>query len=224
MEAGGGADQAGAARPLGETTFAVVDVETSGLSARRHRLLQVAVVVARSDGTVVESWSTYVRPRFRLVARLGPRHIHGITRRRLKGAPQLAEAIEQIEQRLAGHVLTAHNLGFDQAFLRAGARRSGRRLPNAPEVCTLTIARRMDPENTYSHRLADLCSRYSIRLDDAHDALADATATAALLPHLIAGSGATTLDELEQLSRRIERAPVEPSLDQAPATPPGRSA
>ncbi len=222
MEAGAGAHPGDAARPLEETTFAVVDVETSGLSARRHRLLQVAVVIARADGTIVEAWSTYVKPRFRYLARLGPRRIHGISRRRLKGAPLLAAVVEQLEPRLAGHALTAHNLAFDRAFLRASVHRSGRRLPASPEVCTLNISRRLDPDNAQSHRLGDLCARYGISLDRAHDALADATATAALLPHLIAASGATTLAELEALSLRIERAPAEPSPDPVPATPPAR--
>ena len=33
-------------------TFAVVDLETSGLSSRRHRVLQIGVVTVHADGTV----------------------------------------------------------------------------------------------------------------------------------------------------------------------------
>ena len=48
---------------LDEQRFAVVDVETSGLSPRRHRILQVAVVQARADGTILDEWASDVRPR-----------------------------------------------------------------------------------------------------------------------------------------------------------------
>ena len=41
-------------RSLCETRFAVVDVETSGLSRRRHRLLQVAVVTVTGGGEVLD--------------------------------------------------------------------------------------------------------------------------------------------------------------------------
>lgn len=204
-------------RPLDGATFAVVDVETSGLSPKRDRVLQVAVVAARADGTVVESWSSYVRPRSFPFVRLGPRHVHGIRRRDLRHAPRPADVLAELDRRLDGRVLTAHGIGFDVAFLRSEAQRAGQRFSPRAQVCTLTIARRLDPGNTHSHRLGDLCARYAIPLDNAHDALADATATAALLPHLIAATGATTVGELEELSRRSGRAPG------APCAPPGHA-
>ena len=39
---------------LSAARFSVVDVETSGLSARRHRVLQVAVVTVNGEGTVLD--------------------------------------------------------------------------------------------------------------------------------------------------------------------------
>lgn len=187
---------------LDEASFAVVDVETTGLSSRRHRILQVAVVHCRADGTVTDRWVTYVRPRWRWIARLGPTHIHGIRRRDLKGAPQLAAVAAEVAQRTEGHVLTAHNLGFDRAFLRASAVKAGVSLRHEGEVCTLVLARRLDPDNAWSHRLGDLCTRYGIPLVHAHDALADAEATALLLPKLLAEAGVTTLGELMQLTAK----------------------
>ena len=48
------------ARPEAETAdglpvFSVVDIETSGLSTRRHRILQVAVARV-VDGEIVDEW------------------------------------------------------------------------------------------------------------------------------------------------------------------------
>ena len=53
-------------------------------------------------------------------------------------------------------------------------------------VCTLDLSRQLDPDRQLTHGLAELCARYGVPLTDHHDALADATATAAVLPHLLA--------------------------------------
>ncbi len=180
-------------------TFAVVDLETSGLSMRRHRVLQVGLVTVTSDGTVVDEWSSFVKLRWPL-QRVGPTDIHGITRQHLKDAPQLRDTLDELGRRLQGSIFTAHNAAFDGAFL---ARASRRRPPDdplrtglSPLLCTLRMSRRLDPEREQSHRLADVCTRYGIVLDRPHDALGDATATAAVLPHLLAAHGITDVAQL----------------------------
>ena len=65
---------------LSDVRFGVVDVETSGLSTSRHRVLQVAIVTVNGDGTVLDTWVSLIRPHNRWLFRLGPRHIHGLTR------------------------------------------------------------------------------------------------------------------------------------------------
>ncbi len=179
---------------LAHQRFAVVDVETSGLSPARHRILQVAVVEVRGDGTVVDEWTSLVRPS---LWRVGPRHIHGLTVRRVWRAPKLAAVAPELLARLGGRVVVAHNMAFDWAFLDAGFGRAGLR-PHAEPVrlCTLELSRSLDPDRVVSHRLADLCARYDVTLERAHDALADARATAQVLPHLLAASGAEALDQL----------------------------
>jgi DNA polymerase-3 subunit epsilon len=189
-------------RPLDELRFAVVDLETSGLSPRRHQILQVAVVVVDVDGHVIERWSSYVRPRHGVWSRVGPRHIHGITRRRLIGAPRLTPVLRTMSALLDGTVFTAHNSAFDAAFVAAAAARAGVEMVLPPQVCTLQLSRRLDPGRSLSHRLGDACARHGIPVTNPHDALADAQATAALLPHLIRAHGATTLDQLLAEPRR----------------------
>lgn len=174
-----------AGEPIADALFAVVDVETSGLNPRRHRVLQVAVVTARADGEVLDRWSSYLRPRRRWLFRRGPVRIHRIGRAALRAAPPAGEVIAEFTRRIDGKVLTAHNLRFDRSFLQAAVGRAGARWTTADELCTLQLSRSLDPERTYSHGLAGLCSRYGVPLDHHHDALADAEATAGLLPHLL---------------------------------------
>lgn len=181
-------------------TFAVVDLETSGLSSRRHRVLQIGVVVVDADGTVLDRWSSLVKLRWPL-QRVGPTRIHGITRRTLRGAPSIETALDELGARIDGSIVVAHNAAFDAGFLARAARR---RPPDDPlrrglesPLCTLRMSRRLDPDHQLSHRLADVCERYGVTLVRPHDALADAEATAAVLPHLLAAHGVTDTAGLE---------------------------
>lgn len=176
--------------------FAVIDIETSGLSTRRHRILQVAVVVVE-DGHIVEEWSSLARLRW--FQRVGPRRVHGIDRAMLRGAPPLPVVLSELARRIDGAVVTAHNVGFDWPFIHRAAARFGIVLPTTPRLCTLRLSRQLDPRREHSHRLADVCVRYGVGNDRPHDALHDARATALVLPHLLAGHGVATSADLEAL-------------------------
>lgn len=175
--------------------FAVVDVETSGLSDRRHRILQIGAVVVEANGSVVDQWSTLVKLSWPL-QRVGPTKIHGITRAMLRGAPGLGEALDGLSRRLDGAIFTAHNAPFDAGFIdRAGRRTTG--FDIGPRLCTLSMSRRLDPDQQLSHRLADVAERYGVALTNPHDALADAAATAAVLPHLLDAHGVSDTTQLD---------------------------
>jgi DNA polymerase-3 subunit epsilon len=194
-----------AALPSGDgVRFAVVDVETSGLSLRRHRLLQVGVVVTDGAGQVVDRWASLVRPRRRILYRVGPTRLHGIRRRAVRAAPALSEVMARLSQSVRGAVFVAHNASFDLAFLRKAAAEAGIELPIESSLCTLQLSRQLDPDRQLSHRLAALCERYDVVLVRPHDALADADATAAVLPHLLGAHGigsATQVDALVEAQR-----------------------
>ncbi len=184
------------ADPISSQRFAVVDVETSGLSIRRHHVLQVGVVVVDGSGTVLDRWSSLLAPRSRLWFRVGPTWLHGIRRRDVRIAPPSAQVMTQLASKLDGARFVAHNAEFDLAFLRKAATRAGVQLPLNDPLCTLRLSRQLDPERTMSHRLGDLCERNGIHLVKPHDALADADATAAVLPFLLQAHSIATVDQL----------------------------
>ena len=183
---------------MGLPRFAVVDVETSGLSTSRHHILQIGVVTVDPRGTVLDEWSTLVGLR-RPWSRVGPRKVHGITRRSLRGAPKAAAALGELGERLDGAVFTAHNAEFDAAFIEREAARAGVPVSLDPRLCTLRLSRRLDPERMLTHELAHVCARYDVRLERHHDALSDARATAGVLPHLLAAHGVEAAADLDAL-------------------------
>jgi DNA polymerase III epsilon subunit-like protein len=172
--------------------FAVVDVETSGLAPSKHHVIQVGVVLTDGNGAILDRWSSLVGPRSRWFFRVGPRHIHGISRRALRAAPPARQVMLELARRIDGARFVAHNARFDLAFLRRAAAAVDVELPIDSPVCTLKLSRSLDPERSRSHRLTDLCDRYDVTLVKAHDALADAEATAAVFPHLLREHGIDT--------------------------------
>ncbi|GLW90426.1 exonuclease domain-containing protein [Actinokineospora globicatena] len=194
--------------------FAVVDVETTGLSPSGHRVLELAIVRVDPVGTVVDEWVS----RFNPEGPVGATHIHGITAADVAGAPRFAELTPEITRRLAGYAVAGHNVRFDLGFLRAEYTRAGWALPFLPSTCTL--------QQSFEHlprldrrRLADCCSAMGIRLDGAHSALGDARATAALLGKYLNGrTGYPPSQELLGLPRQGSAVPW-PSAPGGPRLP-----
>lgn len=158
--------------------FAVIDVETTGLSPTAHRVVELAVVRTDLSGRVLDEWST----RFNPEGPVGATHIHGITERDVAHAPRFAELIPHITSRLAGHAVVAHNAKFDLAFLRNEYARAGWGMPWLPALCTLEASNHYLP-HIDRRRLADCCWAAKVRLDGAHSALGDARGVAGLLAH-----------------------------------------
>ena len=98
-----------AGKSLEEIRFAVVDTETTGLSGTDDYVLQLGVVVARSDGTIEDQYETFVRRNFWKPGRLGAFKVHGITRRNLWRGISPNEMLERLNDYLSTTIFVAHN-------------------------------------------------------------------------------------------------------------------
>lgn len=167
--------------------FAVVDVETTGLDPETDRILQIAAVIIDEQGEVLDSFDAVVKPESPSEYEHGAQHVHGITPDDVRNGMPLRSALERLRQISSDATFTAHNARFDLGFLAAEASRVGSDwwVDSDAVVDTLHLSRSLDASRERSHRLADLCERYGITRDRAHDALSDAHATAQLLTKLL---------------------------------------
>jgi ATP-dependent helicase Lhr and Lhr-like helicase len=162
---------------LGSTPFAVVDVETTGLAVGRgHRVVEIAVVRCRADGSVEDFWHTLLDPG----RDVGPTRVHGLSMVDVIGAPSFADVAGEVASRLEGRVLVAHNVPFDLGFLRSEFARAGHFLPELPTLCTLALT---------GSSLGEGCAEHGIALENAHSAREDALATASLLQTQLSAAG-----------------------------------
>src|SRR5438876_9655365 len=126
--------------PLHEHTYAVVDVETPGLSARMgDRICKVAVVLARG-GQILDQVQTLVNPQ-KPISR-GASAVNGISDKMVRDSPTFRQVAPALVQALDGAVLVAHNASFDMSFISAELRAAGFAPPPGPVVDTLALARR----------------------------------------------------------------------------------
>ena len=95
--------------------FAVIDVETTGLSPVDERIIELAIVRADEHGRPIDQWVT----RFQPDRPVGATHVHGITDADVAHAPRFADLAVTIGTALQGMVVVGHNAEFDVSFLRA---------------------------------------------------------------------------------------------------------
>ena len=156
--------------------WALVDVETSGLVARRDRVLAVAVVTIGPDGEQTGEFSTLLDPG----CDPGPVEVHGLTAERLRGAPTFDQVAGRIGAMLQDRVLVAHNAQFDYDFLAHEFARARMWLPVSQRLCTLALNRQVDPP-TDDMKLGTLAAHYGVPQQRAHDALDDTRVLAGIL-------------------------------------------
>ncbi|MEV4230259.1 TerD family protein [Streptomyces bobili] len=156
--------------------WALVDVETSGLIARRDRVLSVAVVTIGPDGEQTGEFSTLLDPG----CDPGPVEVHGLTVERLQGAPTFDQVAGRIGAMLQDRVLVAHNAQFDYDFLAYEFARARMWLPVSQRLCTLALNRQVDPP-TDDMKLGTLAAHYGVPQQRAHDALDDTRVLAGIL-------------------------------------------
>ncbi|MHC6214326.1 TerD family protein [Rhodococcus ruber] len=149
--------------------WVVVDVETSGLRAYAHRVLSVAALVLREDGSVEQEYSTLVDPG----CDPGPVHVHRLTRERLAGAPRFEQIAGELAEVLHGGTIVAHNAAFDYGFLDAEFRRAGAEIPVKHRLCTLALSRRLELD-VADHKLSTLAAHWQVQQLLEHDAYDDA--------------------------------------------------
>ncbi len=100
--------------------FVAFDLETTGLSAREDRIIEIGAVLFRG-GKEIDRFQTFVDPEIPLQQQTT--ELTGITDQMLQGAPKIQQVLPKFLEFAKGRVLVAHNADFDTAFIRQACRR-----------------------------------------------------------------------------------------------------
>lgn len=185
-----GADE----RPPDEP-IVVLDFETTGLVARRDRIIEIGAVRIRG-GEIEEEFSLMIDPGVKVPERVT--EITGITTAMLRGEPSFEMVADRLLTFIGGAALAAHNAKFDMAFFREELSRCGREW-NGPVIDTLAFSRKAYPA-LKSHKLGAVCRHIGVSLKKAHRAVHDARATAQVLLRMLALDRAKEANTLKALN------------------------
>ncbi|MFP4150150.1 MAG: exonuclease domain-containing protein, partial [Nitriliruptoraceae bacterium] len=146
--------------PLIDTTFVVLDLETTGLDPARDRITEVGAVRVRG-GEVLGELRTFVHPGRPIPPAVTA--VTGITDAMVAHAPSEAAVLGHVLSFLDGAVLVAHNAAFDLSFLRSAAARCATPEPTPVVLDTARLSRRLLRDEVRDHRLATLARHLRAR-------------------------------------------------------------
>lgn len=162
--------------------YSVVDLETTGTSARRgDHIIQIGCVLIQ-DGAIINQFETKINPRMAI-----PRSITqltGIQDRDVRKAPLFEDVAGTLYSLLTGTIFVAHNVNFDFPFLNSELEQAGYPALSIQAIDTVTMSQILLP-TAKSYRLRDLTASLAIEHDHPHSAVSDAEATAHLLVDLL---------------------------------------
>ena len=197
-------------RPLSETTFAVLDLETSGGSPNSGAGITEIGVVKVRGGTVLGTYQSFIDPGHSLPPFIT--QLTGITDEMLFSAPFIDEVLPTLFEFLGSTdetVLVAHNSPFDMSFLKAAALAHELAWPNYLTVDTARLARAvLDRDEVSNCKLGTLATFFNAQTSPNHRALDDALATVDVLHGIIerlAGHQVWTFEEMRNFPSRKRR-------------------
>jgi DNA polymerase III subunit epsilon len=194
--------------PLEKASFTVVDVETTGLSANKNRIIEVALVKIENL-KITDKLHYLINPQTYIPPFITS--LTGIDNDDVIGAPTFSEIVNEITAFIGNTVLTAHNFPFDSSFLNAEFIRSGQEFINEQSCCTLKLARNIYP-TLQSKSLTSVAQSLNLKNSNAHRALGDAEITAKVLLKMIkelkTKDDITTVEQLLSYQKGYKETPL----------------
>jgi DNA polymerase III epsilon subunit family exonuclease len=197
-------------RLLVDTTFVVIDLETTGGAPHIGAAITEIGAVKVKGGKTLGEFETFVNPGHPIPAYITD--LTAITDEMVNAAPAIKTVLPDLFEFLGPHqetVLVAQNAPFDLSFLKHYARENNFAWPQFPILDTAIIARKvLTRDEVPNCKLGTLAEFFGTTTPPNHRALDDARATVDVLHGLIERLGTFdvyTLEELQNFGRRVKR-------------------
>lgn len=199
---------------LAETTFVVLDLETSGAAPSTGAGITEIGALKVRGGAIIGQFQSFVNPGHALPEFITS--LTGITDAMLYDAPEIDQILPTFFEFLGSHhetVLVAHNAPFDIGFLKAAAISTDFEWPDYIVVDTVRIARSaLGRDEVRDCKLSTLAEFFGASIEPNHRALDDARATVDVLHGIferLGTFGVSTLGELTTFKRKREKKPLD---------------
>jgi DNA polymerase III subunit epsilon len=200
--------------------YAIIDIETTGGSARLEKITEIAIYL--HDGNeITGEFVSLVNPERNIPYFITS--LTGITNEMVENAPRFYEIAKKVIELTEGRTFVAHNARFDYSFIREEYKSLGFNFKRSI-LDTVALSRKLIPGHK-SYSLGNICNDLNISINGRHRAAGDALATVRLLEILIAkdieiNGGRSSLIKNTRISKlnpkldvsKIDNIPEEPGV------------
>lgn len=191
---------------LSDTTFVVIDLETSGGSPASAGITEIGAVKVKA-GVVLAEFETFINPGHCLPPFITS--LTGITNEMVEDAPTIGQTLPSLLDFIGTRtqaIVVAHNAPFDIGFLKAAATMALLPWPAYHVIDTVRIARHvLSLDDLPNCQLSTLAHYFGTTTLPSHRALDDARATVEVFHGIIDRLGSqkiTTIEALKKLNRQ----------------------
>jgi len=197
-------------RPLRETTFVVIDLETTGGAPHLGAGITEIGAVKILRGEVIAEFQTFIDPQHPIPGYITD--LTGITNEMVFQSPTISQIFPSLLEFLGSPdttVVVAQNAPFDLSFLKFAANEHSFVWPKFPVLDTAIIARKvLSREEVPNCKLGTLATFFGTQTLPNHRALDDARATVDVFHGLLERLGTfevSTLEELMNFGKKIKK-------------------
>lgn len=160
--------------------YAIIDIETTGGSARFEKITEIAVFL--HDGEkITGEFESLINPERNIPYFIT--NLTGITNEMVENSPRFFEIAKTIVELTEGRTFVAHNARFDYSFIRQEFKSLGFNFKRNI-LDTVSLSRKLFPGHR-SYSLGNICRDLKIEITGRHRAAGDALATVKLFEMLL---------------------------------------
>lgn len=185
-----------------DTTYCVLDLETTGFSATTEKITEVGIMKVKK-GEVIDQFSCFVNPQKHIPQRVT--EVTNITDDMVKDAETIEQVFPKILEFIKDSVLVAHNAPFDMGFLKQNAKMLGYEF-DYTYLDTLSLAKDLFPDYK-KYKLGKIAENLGIKVEVAHRALDDVDTTVKVfnvMLDMLKKRGAKNVDDIDKVSSTEE--------------------
>ena len=143
----------------------IIDLETSGFSQRKDRIIEVAVAKVKGQ-SIIDTFHSKVNPGLRINVEI--QELTGLTNDELALAPTFKEIAEDLFKFCFNHVVVGYNVSFDKRFLEA----ADRRFKTLSYYDYMKYVKR-NYKDFDNYKMRNVAREFGVRFEKTHSALTD---------------------------------------------------
>ena len=185
-----------------DTTYCVLDLETTGFSATTEKITEVGIMKIK-NGKVLDEFSCFVNPEKHIPQRVS--EVTNITDDMVADSETIDKVFPKILDFIKDSVLVAHNAPFDMGFLKQNAKNLGYEF-DYTYLDTLSLAKDLFPDYK-KYKLGKIADNLGIKVEVAHRALDDVDTTVKVfnvMMDMLKKRGAKKVEDIDKVSSNEE--------------------